>query len=79
MTAFQRLAEIVGQYCKKGSKVGIWGQLQYHQWQDKEGVNHNNIVEILAKELELLGGNNGNSATADEDVPAGAEDDDVPF
>ena len=78
VTAFQRLAEIVGQYCTKGSKVGIRGQLQYRQWQDNEGVNHN-IVEILAKELELLSGINGNAAASGEDVPAGAEDDDVPF
>jgi single-strand DNA-binding protein len=78
VTAFQRLAEIVGQYCTKGFKVGIRGQLQYRQWQDNEGVNHN-IVEILAKELELLGGNNGNAAASGEDVPAGAEDDDIPF
>ncbi len=78
VTAFQRLAEIVGQYCTKGSKVGVRGQLQYRQWQDNEGVNHN-IVEILAKELELLGGNNGNFTASGEDVPAGAEDDGVPF
>jgi single-strand DNA-binding protein len=79
VTAFQRLAEIVGQYCTKGSKVGIRGQLQYRQWQDKEGVNHN-LVEILAKELELLGGKNGNPAAPDEDVPAAAaDDDDIPF
>ena len=47
---------------------GIRGQLQYRQWQDNDGVNHN-IVEILAKELELLGGNNGNAAASGEDVP----------
>ena len=39
VTAFKRLAEIVGQYCTKGSKVGVRGQLQYRQWQDNEGVN----------------------------------------
>jgi single-strand DNA-binding protein len=78
VTAFQRLAEIVGQYCTKGSKVGISGQLQYRQWQDNEGVNHN-LVEIRAKELELLGGKNGNPASAEDETPAAAEDDDIPF
>ena len=77
VTAFQRLAEIVGEYCTKGSKVGIRGQLQYRQWQDNEGLNHN-IVEIRARELELLSGKNGNPATTEEDIPAAPEDDDIP-
>jgi len=78
VTAFQRLAEIVGQYCTKGSKVGIRGQLQYRQWQDNEGINHN-IVEILAKELELLGGKNGNVADAEEQSASADDLEDVPF
>ena len=79
VAAFQRMAEIVGQYCTKGSKVGIRGQLQQRTWQDNEGVNHN-LVEILAKELELLGGKNGNPAISEEDVTVGSDDtDDIPF
>ncbi|MFH1027046.1 MAG: single-stranded DNA-binding protein [Pseudomonadota bacterium] len=38
VTAFQSLAEIVGEYCTKGSKVGIRGQLQQRTWQDSEGA-----------------------------------------
>ena len=79
VTAFQRLAEIVGQYCTKGSKVGIRGQLQQRTWQDNEGVNHN-LVEIMAKELELLGGKNGNPNAPEDETSAGADDlDDIPF
>jgi single-strand DNA-binding protein len=79
VTAFQRLAEIVGQYCTKGSKVGIRGQLQQRTWQDNEGVNHN-LVEIMAKELELLGGKNGNPTAPEDETSAGADDlDDIPF
>jgi len=77
VTAFQRLAEVVGEYCTKGSKVGVRGQLQQRTWQDSDGVNHS-IVEIRARELELLSGKNGSPATTEEDVPAG-EDDDIPF
>ena len=79
VTAFQRLAEIVGQYCTKGSNVGIRGQLQQRTWQDNEGVNHNLV--ILAKELELLGGKNGDPAAAEDDVTVGISDDtdDIPF
>jgi single-strand DNA-binding protein len=78
VTAFQRLAEIVGEYCTKGSKVGIRGQLQQRTWQDSEGGNHS-LVEIRARELELLSGKNGNPATPEKDVPATTEDDDIPF
>ena len=78
VSAFQRLAEVIGEYCAKGSKVGVRGQLQQRTWQDSEGLNHN-LVEIRARELELLSGKNGNPATPEEDVPAAAEDDEIPF
>jgi len=78
VSAFQRLAEVVGEYCTKGSKVGVRGQLQQRSWQDSEGLNHS-LVEIRARELELLSGKNDNPATTEEDIPAAAEDDDIPF
>ena len=79
VSAFQRLAEVIGEYCAKGSKVGVRGQLQQRTWQDSEGLNHN-LVEIRARELELLSGKNGNLSTSEEDVPAAtAEDDEIPF
>lgn len=78
VSAFQRLAEVVGEYCAKGSKVGVRGQLQQRTWQDSEGLNHS-LVEIRARELELLSGKNGNSAGSEDDIPAAAEDDDIPF
>lgn len=81
VTAFQRLAEIVGEYCTKGSKVGIRGQLTQRTWQDAEGANHS-VVEIRTRELELLSGKNGNAAAApeltDASEAAGALDD-IPF
>ena len=78
VSAFQRLAEVIGEYCAKGSKVCIRGQLQQRTWQDSEGLNHS-LVEIRARELELLSGKNGNPAATEEDVPAAAEDDEIPF
>jgi single-strand DNA-binding protein len=83
VTAFQRLAEIVGEYCAKGSKVGVRGQLTQRTWQDAEGANHS-VVEIRTRELELLSGKNGNTATTDladaaEAVGSAAVDDDIPF
>jgi single-strand DNA-binding protein len=79
VSAFQRLAEIVAEYCTKGSKVGVRGQLQQRTWQDSEGMNHS-IVEIRARELELLNGKNDNQTVQEAELPlAAAEDDDVPF
>ena len=78
VSAFQRLAEVIGEYCTKGSKVGVRGQLQQRTWQDNEGMNHS-LVEIRARELELLSGKNGNPAATEEDIPAATEDDDIPF
>ena len=78
VTAFKRLAEIVGEYCAKGSRIGVRGQLQYRQWQDGEDFNRS-LVEIRARELELLSGKNGNPSAAEEEIPVAAEDDDIPF
>jgi single-strand DNA-binding protein len=79
VSAFQRLAEVVGEYCAKGSKVGIRGQLQQRTWQDSEGTNHS-LVEIRARELELLSGKNDNQPAQEAELPlAAVEDDDVPF
>ena len=79
VSAFQRLAEVIGEYCAKGSKVGVRGQLQQRTWQDSEGMNHS-LVEIRARELELLSGKNDNQTVQEAELPlAAAEDDDVPF
>jgi single-strand DNA-binding protein len=59
-TAFGRTAEIAAEYLKKGSKVGIAGQLVQRSWQDQEG-NNRNSVEIRINQLELMGTTNSNS------------------
>ncbi len=50
---FGRLAEIVGEYCKKGSKVYVEGRLQTRKWQDKNG-NDRYTTEIVANEMQML-------------------------
>lgn len=50
---FRRLAEIVGEYLKKGSKIYIEGKLQTRKWQDKEGKDHY-TTEIIANEMQML-------------------------
>ena len=57
---FGRLAEIAGEYLKKGSQVYIEGKLRTNKWQDKDG-NDRYTTEILANEMQMLGGRGGDS------------------
>lgn len=50
---FNRLAEIAGQYLKKGSKVYVDGGLRTQKWQDKNGVDRY-TTEIVANEMQML-------------------------
>jgi single-strand DNA-binding protein len=50
---FNRLAEIAGEYLRKGSKVYIEGKLQTRKWQDQSGADRYS-TEIVANELQLL-------------------------
>ncbi|MDO9094725.1 MAG: single-stranded DNA-binding protein [Rubrivivax sp.] len=52
---FDRLAEIAGEYLKKGKSVYIEGRLQTRKWTDKEGVEKYS-TEIIAQEMTMLGG-----------------------
>src|SRR5579872_4462651 len=56
IVAWQRLAEIVGEYVKKGSKIYIEGRLQTRSWDDKETGQKRYKTEIIANDLVLLGG-----------------------
>ena len=90
---FRRLAEIAGEYLKKGSQVYIEGKLQTRKWQDKNG-NDRYTTEIIANEMQMLGGRGGGGGSADfggasasPSAPAAAPaataggdfDDDIPF
>ncbi len=53
---WQRLAEIAGEYLKKGGKVYIEGKLQTRSWDDKQTGQKRYMTEIVANDLVLLGG-----------------------
>ena len=55
---FRRLAEIAGEYLKKGSKVYIEGKLQTRKWQDQSG-NDRYTTEIIANEMQMLDSRGG--------------------
>ena len=86
---FRRLAEIAGEYLRKGSQVYVEGRLQTRKWQDQSG-NDRYTTEIVANEMQMLGGKGGGVASMPESSPsssqpepaaAGADDfdDDIPF
>ncbi|HZI57480.1 MAG TPA: single-stranded DNA-binding protein [Verrucomicrobiae bacterium] len=56
IVAWQRLAEIVGEYVKKGSKIYIEGRLQTSSWEDKQSGEKKYRTEVVASDLVLLGG-----------------------
>ena len=58
---FRRLAEIAGEYLKKGSKVFIEGKLQTRKWQDKDGQDRY-TTEVVANEMQMLDSKGGGSA-----------------
>jgi single-strand DNA-binding protein len=63
---FGRLAEIAGEYLKKGSQVYIEGRLQTRKWQDKEGKDRY-TTEIVAGEMQMLGSREGRGAPSEFD------------
>ncbi len=90
---FSRLAEIAGEYLRKGRQVYIEGELRTRKWQDRDG-NDRYTTEIVANEMQMLGGRSDMDAPARmpargvAEQPASAApastgtddlDDDIPF
>ena len=65
---FGRLAEIAGQYLKKGSQVYIEGSLRTRKWQDKDGKDRY-TTEIRGDRMQMLGGRSGGGGMTDYDSP----------
>ncbi len=82
VVVWQRLAEVCGEHLHKGDKVYIEGKLQTRKWEDQDG-NTRYTTEIVARELEMLGGGNGKTNDGPADGPADHDEppmpDDVPF
>lgn len=87
---FGRLAEVAAEYLRKGSQVYIEGRLQTRKWQDKQG-NDRYTTEIVANDMQMLGGRGGTAPMMSESPSRGAAqpapassgsddfDDDIPF
>lgn len=82
---FDKLAEIAGEYLRKGSQVYVEGKLQTRKWQDKEGKDRY-TTEIIAQQMQMLGGKpQGDRPARQQEKPSappaddGGFDDDIPF
>lgn len=62
---FNKLAEVVGQYSKKGSLLYIEGRIRTNKWQDKDGQDRY-TTEIVANEMQFLGGNSNRDDQMDD-------------
>ncbi len=87
IVVWARLAEICGQYLRKGSQVYIEGRLQTRSWEDKQG-NQRKTTEVIARDMQMLGARGdtgGDRSQAEARTPEFAaetvkiEDDDLPF
>lgn len=89
---YNRLAEIVGEYLKKGSQVYVEGSIRTRKWQDKNTNADRYTTEIIANEMHMLGSKGGGGAVSysEESAPKAAVksqpggkvedfDDDIPF
>ncbi|MRV75843.1 single-stranded DNA-binding protein [Duganella sp. FT92W] len=70
---FGRLAEIVGQYLKKGSSVYVEGRLQTRKYTDKDGVEKY-ATDIIAENMQMLGGRAGGMGGGDSMDDGGGYD-----
>ena len=58
LTMYRRLAEIAGEYLKKGSQIYVEGKLQTRKWQDQQGQDKY-TTEIIVDQMQMLGGRGG--------------------
>ena len=65
VTFYRKLAEIVGEYLKKGSSVYVEGRLETRKWTDKTGTDRY-TTEIIANEMRMLGSKSGSSNSEGE-------------
>ena len=80
---FRRMAEVVGQYLKKGSSVYIEGQLQTNSYEDKNTGEKKYSTQIVARDMQMLGSRNSSETQSNTSEEATMDqtpmDDEVPF
>jgi single-strand DNA-binding protein len=67
---YNRLAEIAGEYLKKGKAVYVEGRLKTRKWTDKDGLEKY-TTEVIATEMQMLGGREGGAGMGNQDDAGG--------
>jgi len=75
VVAWDKLAELVGKYVKKGNQVFVSGRMQTDKWEDKEGIKRY-TTKINANTIQFLGSKDSN---AGQDTVNEMQDGDLPF
>lgn len=75
---YNRLAEIAGKYLKKGSSVYIEGRLKTRKWQDKETGADRYATDVVADQMQMLGGRDGGADSTPQQA-APDDMDSIPF
>lgn len=70
VVAYRKLAEIIGEYLKKGRPIYIEGRMQTRKWQTKEGQDRY-TTEILCDQMQMLGGVSGDTGASSRDGEVG--------
>ena len=79
IVAWRKLAEICGEWLKKGKKVYIEGRLQYRSYDDKNGIKRY-VTEVVAQDMIMLDSKGaGVTSTPEPEEPPTVEKDDLPF
>ena len=78
IVAWQRLAEIVGEFVATGSKVYIEGKLQTSSWEDRQSGQTRYRTEIVARDLVLLGSRGNGIGDSQDSHPGPAAHDEPP-
>ena len=60
---YRRLAEVAGEYLKKGSQIYVEGKIQTRKWQDKETGKDRYTTEIIVNEMQMLGSKTGGAGS----------------
>ena len=88
---WRKLAEIAGQYLKKGSKIYVEGKLQTRSWDDQQSGQKRYMTEVVVNDMQMLdsrgdsagsgGGqvSNAGPISAPETAPPDEQEDDLPF
>ena len=70
--AYARLAEIIGEYCKKGKPIFVEGRLKLDQWDDKASGQKRSKMKVVVEVMQLIGSREGGGGGAPAGEPEGA-------